>query len=115
MFISKFIVSLLSVGAVGAALGSALSESGQPRRTCTVKAGGTEATDDAPAVIEAFKNCGEDGRVVFQNTTYYINSVMNTSGLRNCEVDLYGTLLVYSSSLVLSHLPTIAFLLSSSI
>jgi galacturan 1,4-alpha-galacturonidase len=109
MFISKFILSLLSVGAVSATVGSALSESGQPGKTCTVKAGGSEAIDDAPAVIEAFKNCGEGGRVVFLNTTYYINSVMNTSSLRNCEVDLYGTLLVYCSILVPSHLPTIAY------
>ena len=35
--------------------------------------------------------------MVFLNETYYVNSVMNTTGLCDCEVDLYGTLLVRSS------------------
>ncbi|GIC93670.1 putative exo-polygalacturonase [Aspergillus udagawae] len=63
------------------------------RRTCTVKAAGSESTDDTPAILEAFHNCGNGGRIVFQNTTYHVNSVMNTSGLHDCDIDLYGTLL----------------------
>lgn len=63
-------------------------------KTCTVKSGGSNLTDDAPAVLEAFRECGQDGRVVFSNTTYYINSVMNTTGLNNCEVEIHGTLVV---------------------
>ncbi|KAH2841251.1 hypothetical protein KXW08_008316 [Aspergillus fumigatus] len=63
------------------------------RRTCVVKAGGSESVDDTPAILNAFRRCGKEGRIVFQNTTYHVNSVMNTSGLHNCDIDLYGTLL----------------------
>jgi galacturan 1,4-alpha-galacturonidase len=50
--------------------------------------------DDAPAIIAAFRNCGQGGNVIFTNHTYYINSVMNTAGLSNCHIELCGTLLV---------------------
>ncbi|KAJ5832922.1 hypothetical protein N7474_001233 [Penicillium riverlandense] len=62
-------------------------------KVCTVPAAGSETIDDAPAVLKAFDDCGHGGKVLFQNTTYHINSVMNTTGLENCEVDLRGTLL----------------------
>lgn len=64
------------------------------RQTCVVPAGGSNATDDAPAIIQAFKDCGNGGKVVFTNTTYYVNSVMTTTDLEDCEIDLQGTLLV---------------------
>ncbi|GAQ05909.1 alpha-L-rhamnosidase rgxB [Aspergillus lentulus] len=63
------------------------------RRTCIVKPGGSESIDDTPAILKAFHECGKGGRVVFQNTTYHVKSVMNTSELHNCDIDLYGTLL----------------------
>lgn len=66
------------------------------RKTCTVETY-SNGTDDAPAILAAFKECGNGGNVVFLNETYYVNSVMNTTGLCDCEVDLYGTLLVRSS------------------
>ena len=53
-------------------------------------------SDDAPRIIEAFEKCGNNGKVVFLNETYHIESVMNTTGLKNCEIDLKGTLLVSS-------------------
>ncbi|KAK4612343.1 Alpha-L-rhamnosidase rgxB [Fulvia fulva] len=49
--------------------------------------------DDAPAIVDAFQRCGKDGKVVFNATTYHIDSVMNTTGLSNVEVDVQGTLL----------------------
>ena len=70
------------------------SDSNITRKTCTVEASGTNATDDAPAIISAFQECGQGGKVVFENTTYYVNSIMNTTGLNDVEVDLKGTLLV---------------------
>lgn len=76
-----------------------------PRATCTVQpnlAGG----DDAPAIISALKTCGTDGTVVFLNHTYTINSIMNTTGLSNCNIDIHGTLLVRflpMASIVLSR------------
>jgi galacturan 1,4-alpha-galacturonidase len=63
------------------------------RRTCTVKTS-SNGTDDTPAILAAFKECGNGGNVVFLNETYHVNSVMNTTGLCDCEIDLYGTLLV---------------------
>lgn len=65
-------------------------------RTCVVKPSGNASIDDAPAIIDAFDKCGHNGKVVFLNETYHINTVMNTTGLKNCEVDLQGTLLVIS-------------------
>lgn len=64
------------------------------RRTCVVQPGGSNLTDDAPAILDAFDSCGHGGKVVFLNTTYHVNSVMDTTGLDDCEIDLYGTLLV---------------------
>ncbi|KAF8900381.1 glycoside hydrolase family 28 protein [Mucidula mucida] len=49
--------------------------------------------DDVPATLDAFRQCGHGGRVAFLNETYHIESVMNTTGLDNCEIDLRGTLL----------------------
>lgn len=63
-------------------------------KTCTVKSGGSNATDDAPAIIEAFRECGQDATVVFEPTTYHVNSVMNITWLQNVKIDLQGTLSV---------------------
>ncbi|KAF4979258.1 hypothetical protein FZEAL_4503 [Fusarium zealandicum] len=62
-------------------------------KTCVVKAGGKNTTDDAPAIIEAFDKCGKGGKVVFQDTTYHVNSVLNITGLEDVHIDLGGTLL----------------------
>ncbi|KAG4431378.1 hypothetical protein IFR05_013138 [Cadophora sp. M221] len=64
-----------------------------PRRICTVKPGGSNLTDDAPAILKAFKECGHGGTVNFLKETYHINTVMNTTGLRDCVVNIPGTLL----------------------
>lgn len=71
---------------------------GECRKSCTVKSGGSNATDDAPAIIQAFRECGRNANVVFESTTYYVNSVMNISWLDDVEIDLQGTLLVASFS-----------------
>lgn len=63
------------------------------RATCTIQPS-LNGTDDAPAILSAFKTCGKDGTVVFLNHTYTINSIMNTTGLSNCNIDIHGTLLV---------------------
>lgn len=63
--------------------------------TCVVPASGTNATDDTPAIIDAFEQCGQGGTVVFSaNTTYYVNSVMNITWLEDVDIDIQGTLLV---------------------
>jgi galacturan 1,4-alpha-galacturonidase len=63
------------------------------KKTCTVKPS-LNGSDDAPAILKAFDSCGKNGRIVFINETYTVNTVMNTTGLENVEIDLYGTLLV---------------------
>ena len=73
---------------------SAAGEKPDCRKSCTVKASGTNATDDAPAILEAFQKCGRGGRVVFKPTTYYINSVLNITWLEDVDIDIQGTLLV---------------------
>ncbi|KAH8663487.1 putative exo-polygalacturonase [Tricladium varicosporioides] len=67
-------------------------DSGPKAKTCIVKAGNSTLIDDAPAILDAFDKCGRNGKIVFLNTTYHVNSVMNTTGLRNVDIDLRGTL-----------------------
>ena len=67
---------------------------GYGRKECRVKASGTNATDDAPAILQAFEECRTNGRVVLSDPIYYVNSVMNVTGLNDVEIDIYGTLLV---------------------
>lgn len=78
---------VLSQPSAGASLG----------QTCVVQPG-PNGTDSAPAIIQAFEQCGRNeaagrGTVVFTNQTYTVKSVMNTTGLSNVDVDLRGTLL----------------------
>ena len=60
---------------------------------CTVVPS-ADGGDDSSAIITAFEQCNVDASVVFLNTTYRIERVMKTAGLRNVKVDLGGTLLV---------------------
>ena len=66
----------------------------QGRKTCTIKASGTNQTDDAPAIRAAFKECGRHGKIVFEPTTYHVNSVLNIVDLEDVDVDVQGQLLV---------------------
>ncbi len=66
----------------------------QGRKTCTVKASGTNQTDDVPAIRAAFKQCGRHGKIVFQPTTYYVNSILNITDLEDVDIDVQGELLV---------------------
>ncbi|KAL2809054.1 pectin lyase fold/virulence factor [Aspergillus granulosus] len=66
---------------------------GFKKKTCVIPASGTNATDDAPAIIHAFKRCGRRGKVVFKPTTYYVNSVMDIQWLEDVEIDIRGNLL----------------------
>ena len=64
------------------------------RKTCVVEPSGTNTTDDAPAIRDAFEECGKGGKVVFKPETYYVNSVLNVTWLDDVEIDVWGTLLV---------------------
>lgn len=62
-------------------------------KTCSVPAGGNPVGDDASAILKAFSDCKEDGHIIFENTTYYIGTIMNTTGLRDVDIEVRGTLL----------------------
>lgn len=66
----------------------------QSRKTCIIKASGTNTTDDAPAIRTAFKECGRHGKIVFERTTYHVNSILNITDLEDVDVDIQGELLV---------------------
>ncbi|KAK6538620.1 hypothetical protein TWF694_010198 [Orbilia ellipsospora] len=59
--------------------------------TCIVAANNS-GSDDTPAILDAFGKCSRNAKIVFQNTTYNVNQVMNTTNLYNCEIEIHGTL-----------------------
>jgi hypothetical protein len=75
-------------------LANAVVSASAGSQVCTVNPGGSDSIDDAPAIIDALDRCGKGGTVEFLNETYHINTVVNISGLEDCEIDLKGTLLV---------------------
>jgi galacturan 1,4-alpha-galacturonidase len=98
IFIQASIITLIATLAV--ILGPVTAHSRLRSNTCIIEPS-SDGFDDAPAVVKAFKDCGQNGAVVFLNETYHIQSVMNTTGLKNCYVDLKGTLLVFFVDLLL--------------
>lgn len=64
--------------------------------TCTVKPAAS-GKDSSANIQKAFESCGQAkaglrNRIVFQNTTYTIASVLETTGLKNVDIELHGTL-----------------------
>lgn len=51
-----------------------------------------QPVDDVPCIEEAFRRCGHNGKVIFTDHTFHINSVMNTTNLVNVDVILRGVL-----------------------
>lgn len=68
--------------------------SAAPKKTCVVPASGSNGTDDAPAIVRAFEQCGRGGKIVFKPTTYHVNSVMNVTWLEDVDIDIQGELRV---------------------
>lgn len=62
------------------------------RRTCVVSPS-SNGTDDTPAILKAFDDCGHSGQIVLANGTFHINQIMNTTGLKDCGIDIHGTML----------------------
>lgn len=50
--------------------------------------------DDGPAIVKALSKCSTRGHVILPGPLYNINSTMNTTGLQDVKIDLYGTMLV---------------------
>ncbi|KAF1964791.1 putative exo-polygalacturonase [Bimuria novae-zelandiae CBS 107.79] len=78
--------AIFSLGGAAALLGE--------QKVCTVAASGTNKTDDAPAIRSALSKCNNGGRIIFEPTTYYVNSVLNITGLEDVDIDINGKLLV---------------------
>lgn len=60
---------------------------------CIIPASGSPDIDDSPAIIKAFSHCSQDSHIIFQNTTYHISRIMNTTSLQNVSIEILGTLL----------------------
>ncbi|KAJ4358430.1 uncharacterized protein N0V89_003013 [Didymosphaeria variabile] len=60
-------------------------------KTCEVKSGDPNG-DDTSAILKAFNECKEDGHILFSNTTYYVGQAMTTTGLKNVDIELQGTM-----------------------
>jgi len=74
-------------------LGAAFSEAQQ--RSCTPAQSNTTTTpaDDVPAILAAFKECGEGGTILFPSfQTYYIGSPLDLAVCKGCTIQIDGTL-----------------------
>lgn len=70
-----------------------------PEHTCVIPAS-KDGSDDSPAIRKAFDTCGRNGKVVFQkDTTYSIQSVLQLHNLKNVQVDMFGTLEVWTCNI----------------
>lgn len=49
--------------------------------------------DDTPQILDAFKQCGQDGTIILREGTYHIRQVMDLTNLRNVSVEIHGTLI----------------------
>ncbi|ETS84960.1 hypothetical protein PFICI_02985 [Pestalotiopsis fici W106-1] len=58
---------------------------------CIIAARG-DGGDDAPAIRTAFSKCKSNGHIIFANATYYINTVLDTRGLSDVTIDIWGKL-----------------------
>lgn len=94
MHLSQSLLTALALSAtqVTASLIGSRAAAPEPK-VCTVEPADDEG-DSASAIAQAFEECGQGGTVAFKNETYHVGSVLNTTGLKDCTVELKGTLLV---------------------
>ncbi|KAG6896124.1 hypothetical protein C0993_008740 [Termitomyces sp. T159_Od127] len=62
-------------------------------KVCRVNPSGDGVSNDAPAIRKAFEECKKDGHIIFDNATFHVESVLQTTGLSNVVIDLKSTLL----------------------
>lgn len=70
---------------------SALAALNKTGSTCTVTPLAT-GKDDTPQILDAFKQCGQNGKVVLTEGLFNIGQVMRTTDLNNCDIEIHGTL-----------------------
>ncbi|KAF4588171.1 hypothetical protein EYR38_010138 [Pleurotus pulmonarius] len=88
-FLGFFIVAALGLLGIRVVHAGTVSVNGS---LCTVRAS-LDGSDDAPAILAAFRLCHRDSVISFVDDLYHIESVMNTTSLSNVQVNLHGTLL----------------------
>jgi hypothetical protein len=54
--------------------------------------------DDAPVIIQAFRECKENSHIILDGGTYHIQSPMNTTDLKDVKIDLNGKMIVSKDS-----------------
>lgn len=57
---------------------------------CTVTP--SNSKDDSPSVMDAFKQCGQDGQIEITPGDYTIAKVMDVLNLKNCDISIRGKL-----------------------
>ncbi|KAI0452255.1 glycoside hydrolase family 28 protein [Xylaria acuta] len=64
--------------------------------TCTVTplpATGTgKEPDDTPQILQAFKQCGTNGKIVLTDGLFHIGQIMDTLSFNNVDIEIHGTL-----------------------
>jgi polygalacturonase len=80
---------MVSIPSISSALALFAFLSSAQALTCTVKTGG----DASVNIANAFNACKNGGTVVFtKGATYNANGLINVTGLKNVNVQFYGTL-----------------------
>ena len=57
---------------------------------CTVTPSGSK--DDSPYIMDAFKQCGQNGQIEITEGDYTIAKVMDVLNLKNCDISIRGKL-----------------------
>ncbi|KAI2473885.1 glycoside hydrolase family 28 protein [Annulohypoxylon bovei var. microspora] len=88
--------STLLLPAFLALAGSASAALNVTGSTCTVTpltdgVNGQEP-DDTPQILDAFKQCGQNGKVILTEGMFHIGQVMDLKDLQNVDVEIHGTL-----------------------
>ncbi|TAQ88662.1 hypothetical protein B7494_g3030 [Chlorociboria aeruginascens] len=70
-----------------------VSQNGSACTVTPLSSSGTNSNsvDDTPQILDAVTKCGVNGSISFSAGTYYINQVMDTISLHNCDISIYGT------------------------
>lgn len=48
--------------------------------------------DDTPQILQAFKQCGQNGKVILTEGLFHIGQVMDLQNLNKVDVEIHGTL-----------------------
>ncbi|ORY71248.1 glycoside hydrolase family 28 protein [Pseudomassariella vexata] len=63
--------------------------------TCTVTplpSTGTTDPDDTPQILQAFTQCGKNGKIILAEGLFHIGQIMRTTEFSNVDIEIHGTL-----------------------